>query len=535
MATPADTPIQQRYTAGQCILEVTAQPLALSKWYSQPLTQSLQFQLQLGSATSDDPILLAQGDRETLQAISQYVSQRVQATLVTAALSQHTQRSPTASADRSTSAATTSSADRSTTENLTPVNRVQLQQNTTLPKPQALQITQPLSYVQLCNLHSVLSQCEQTVRTLPVTLPTFGMPALEASADATNTNTESVNQSSPRTADNVIPLQRPRKSPQRTSKQRRIRARLWASSAAAALFAVGLASVLPQSQVYQQSDQQIAATTSEQVGREQAETSVKNNIESEAIVSDAVSPDIVKPDAVAPPIENSGPTASGRANPLEADVQSQLPNVLDNNAAVQPSSNIESPLPGSIQRSASVPAIPKEPSRVVAPAPSPPPVATEAIPEIAVTLSEPSPAEISRAASPSTESLSANGGSVDGDASPIDETTSAETPTFDRFSHSAGASSNIEAFVAVQSYFQRQWQQMGEDRLDVPLRYDLQLSEMGEVVNFVALDERAQAYRDRLLPIDNNGLRFRVGENGQQLRLEILTDGRVVVKRSDSE
>ena len=168
MATPGASPVQKRYTAGNCTLDVALQLSALSQWYPQPIVQDLRFKLWMqpveqvqGVATL--PRLIAEGDRATLQEISHYLSQKVQSSLTIAQI------------NRNSSPA--------------------------LDPPPTLQLTKPLSYLQLCDLTTVIHQCEQAGRMLPVSL-------------GNNVSSRSISyQSSSQSKGNVIPFATVRRRP----------------------------------------------------------------------------------------------------------------------------------------------------------------------------------------------------------------------------------------------------------------------------------------------------------------------------------
>lgn len=550
MATPADTPIQQRYTAGQCVLDVTSQPLALSRWYPQPLVQDLRFQLWLQTAVSAEPTLLAEGDRPTLQAISRYISQQVKTTLVTTHLS--------ASAGGSGKSAVQSKAP--------------LLQNNEILQPEALQISQPLSYLQLCDLVSVLQQCEQSIRTLPVAMPmaTARTPFSVATPEKT---TESGSEQS-----NVIPFSEARRSNNRERRayQRRNRTRLWASSAAAALFAVGLASVLkPYSQFTPQSEQELAAGPT-QAERNALPDSVNPDTASDRAVSDSAAPDraaetdirkkqlsqerdTAELESASVPLPSVGSALPGDSSTIapSAGALSEKSGESDRIAASPESSGAASSdtVPsdvtvlrgGQASREGAIapesPALPDFANIASAPSPSPTPASapgqlSDALPTEPLSQAssprETVEAEISAAEAPASPSLNDRLDDLDVVVSDADSEASSESvfrsqpPTGPTRAAARISEANSAIYSQIQRYFQGRWQSNGS-AIDTPLRYELQLSETGEVVSFAALDENAQVYRDRLLPGDMP-LRFAAGETRLQLRLEITVDGRVLVQ-----
>jgi len=537
MATPADTTTQQRYVAGQCALDITSQSLALSKWYPQPVVQNLEFQLWLQREATAEPDLIAQGDRTTLNAIIQYVSQQVQASLVTANLSATAGNTPSPQPARLTQS---------------------------LPKPPALQIDEPLSYLQLCDLSSVLNQCDRGVRALPAALPTVAAQPLAAP-------TSTAEQRS-----NVISLSAAQHATRRPAHHRK-RTRIWAGSAAAAsvLFAVGIAGVLrPNSQ----SEQQITATNPDLAER--------SNLEQDAVPNDF---DL----AELPEIEAEAEVEIEATQPLNP---SPRETARTDRSLPQPSTRIETPLPGNspavIGPTEDAPP-PSNPQIAAAPAPSSAtisgPVTSSPItssPESTINQSgrtsnttntpEPSiiadsipatppPSDSSESAavgrSPlaraadgtvsteAPESFSVGRASIDrasidraqadlevAELEPTDDTQNGSTQ--DANIQSANIqSANIQneaTLVQVQTYFQSRWQSIRAPlsaALSAPLRYDIQLSETGEIVSFLGLDETAQAYRDRLLP-EADSPRFSASENERRLRLEISVDGYVSVQEN---
>ncbi|MEM6868270.1 MAG: hypothetical protein AAF528_07805, partial [Cyanobacteria bacterium P01_C01_bin.121] len=222
MASPAARPNFRRYTAGSCLLEVEVQPSALSQWSVKPIAKELSFQLWLQDAdgesvettaqsapeqarvdTAVGRKLIAQGDRTDLKSLSQYFQQQTEQVLAIAALNPRTRQTAASS------------------------------------PPTSLQITEPLGYLQLCDITSVLSQHAQATRTLPIALDSA----------LTVEPTAAVAREAPSESSNVIPLDEARRqragdTDRRQSSRRRRRTQVWASSAAAALFAVGLTTTL---------------------------------------------------------------------------------------------------------------------------------------------------------------------------------------------------------------------------------------------------------------------------------------------------
>ena len=100
-----------------------------------------------------------------------------------------------------------------------------------LSTPTSLQYTEPLGYLALCDLNSVLQQCEQQSAILPVELPTV------SASDIVNKPTVVAVNSPSNASSNVIPISMARRRVRRGPA-------VWASSAAAALLAVGLTTSL---------------------------------------------------------------------------------------------------------------------------------------------------------------------------------------------------------------------------------------------------------------------------------------------------
>ena len=184
MVTPASPESNsERYTAGNCVLEVHSQPSALSQWSTKPIAQQLTFQLWLGADADEGEVrsLLAEGDRAALQLLSQYFQHQTQQVLAIASLNRSSQTASTASSQ----------------------------------PPQNLQITTPLSYLQLADVTAVLSQYEQSARLLPVEL---GAAAPERSLAA-----------EPEATNNVVSLEEARRRPGRQPARRK-RNSMWMSS-----------------------------------------------------------------------------------------------------------------------------------------------------------------------------------------------------------------------------------------------------------------------------------------------------------------
>ncbi|MGB7085923.1 MAG: hypothetical protein WBD47_10240 [Phormidesmis sp.] len=416
MATSADS-LQKRYTAGGCVLDVTYQLSALSQWHPRPVCEQLTFQLWLeewleeSPQTESAPVLVAEGDRKILQAITHHIAQQTRATLTIASLNTRS-RLPSSSAK--------------------------------LP-PDCL-IEKDLSYLQLCDLTTVLTQYEQAVQTLPV------------SPDETLGETLTSHGLAPNSfaANNLIPFSAVRRRP-----------RLWASSAAAAIFAIGLTTTLWSQQRPQQQR-----------------------------VSSEISPTQSEPLALPPSAQLPEPSP---LNPRQSVAQAPTQNSSNDSAAVP---SVAAPSPR--QRSDTA-------DRAASDAPQPvtPPLAASAPPSEANPL-EPNPEAVpdTGLSSSAADTLPANQSIRSRSVPPTQPSpdaarTAAEAESPEVANAMPEAASNENATDAtirqVRDYFQSRWQP-DSPLQPTPLLYQIQLSETGNVVSFVALNDAAQAYRDRLLP-----------------------------------
>ncbi len=433
-------PVQQRYTAGGCALDVTLQSSALSQWYPRPIAQALNFKLWLdtppiASENGGDGqtlTLVAEGDRETLQAIAHHIAQQTRNTLSLASVS------------------------HSPTRLLPPP----------APCPPSFRLQSPLSYLQLCDLTAVFNQYEQAICPLPVPL------------------SPSVASSRPRGRLIAFPAHR----------------RLWASSAAAALLAVGLTTAL--------------LTRTEQDA---------------AVISDSSPADSdlanAKPSSQQSDAQSSEdlPTLESAPTEPESAAENPLRTTPPPSADRRPAPTIDSPKP-SPKRPAS-PAITAEetlPPPPLAAAGAPPPEATPGESQ-GESLSETQPA------TPNTVN-----GSADVRPLPTPSTArqSAATPDAEQSQTSPSADTDLQAensdiIAQVQNYFQAQWQTI-DQKAQFPLSYQLQISRSGEVTSFMGLSDAAQEYRDRLLPADPLTFSHSADE-ALTLRLTLTADGLVQV------
>ncbi len=497
---PATRSLQKRYTAGSCVLNVEWQLSALSQWYSKPVAQDLRFELWMnsdqGGASAVGSVLVAEGDRAAFQEIAQYTSQNVRKLLAIAHIN---------------------STDRSTL--------LQSPQ-----RPPSLQLTHPLGYLQLCDLNSVLHQCEQATAALPTTLST----------------TLSVEPSAPR-ADNVIPF---------TTLRRSIRHKpmAWASSAAAALLAVGLTTALWPSY---QTRSELSATADREPNpskvdqaRSVPNTDISNptsNAGTEAKPNSAA--DSMSPSAP-PPSAPSSSAPSSTSSPTSSDLLRNS-KLADRRPSTNATATAEQPQNAAVSPEAD--ALPPAPSR---PTPKPSSDAPADTPQPAQEFSTAgrtgtrTPSSALEAAPPPAAERTAESGlrtaprtnTATNDAAST-TTESAEAPsTADRATAArAGSQPEATTIAQVQRYFQTKWQE-SDVELSAPLSYNLQLSEKGEVVGFTALSSAAEAYRDRLLPENrpqDRPLIFSADSSidssitqagaGLILRVDILLNGQVQV------
>ncbi len=478
MATPATSSVQKRYTTGSCTLDVALQLSALSQWYPQPIVQDLQFKLWMQPVETIQgtvqntvalPRLVAKGDRAALQVISQYLSQKVQSELAIAHLSKSAPPPPA--------------------------------------QPPFLQLTQPLSYLQLCDLTIVMNQCEQAHLMLPVAIASttqeLSPSAVQAASDI---NDRSDHRQS---ANNVISLAAFRRRP-----------KLWASSAAAALLAVGLTTAVWQNS---QNNPQLTTATAPS-DFEQTPSNADLALPKAALPKDAVKipesvevpqrnvpPQIAKLEQNNPRIESQG-TKPKTLNSAEPDSTVPRPSagVSPQVIAVDPGVETVQPPADTIEQNIPQPSL--ETAETVPRSP------VAQVPEAeARSLSEPLeaaiPSSAARRASPIPSDIDSDMGAV------MDEGTGASsTPA-------------SEMITQAQAYFQNQWD--GTDVvLENALSYTMSVSDMGKIVRFEAEGAAAEGYRDRLQP---KGLVVNMTPErleaiaGVIFRLKITPDGQVQI------
>ena len=428
MDLSAARPVQQRYTAGGCALDVTLQPSALTQWYPRTVAQTLTFKLWLAvspETESPDPtsqMLVAEGDRDTLQAITRYVAQQTHNALMVA----HS-------------------------DGLDPLPLA--------PCPSDLHVQLPLSYLQLCDLTAVFNQVEQATQLLPVPL---------GSNDA---------------------ISSPRSSLRSSSRGRLIifpARKLWASSAAAALLAIGLTTAL-----WPRDSQRDAAIISD-AAREPApaaESAPRQNAATQSEDAPAVEPGPAPSESVAvdPPNATPAPPADHPLNVTPAP-----------SATVRPT-----PPAATLPEDLAITAEEAQPSE-------PPASATADVqPQREAQLET----QVARRATP--EVLSESAQSEDDQTSPA---TAADAQT-----------AETDILTQVQQYFQAQWQ-ASPQAVQLPLVYELQLSRSGEVMRFTGIGEAAQSYSDRILPTAPPTFALNA-EEALTLRVAITAEGIVQVSR----
>jgi len=559
MATPAarpnpQSPNFQRHTAGSCTLDIETQPSALSQWSAKPIAKALSFQLWLHEGDfeslttgpeSAEPQgtkrLIAAGDRTDLQSLSQYFQQQTQQVLAIANMAGF------ANAALSTRASHTATAS----------------------PPSILQISAPLSYLQLSDINSVISQYEQATRTLPVDL---------GIAPSVETLPEAARKASP-PATNVISLSDARRQrtlgpAQRQTAQRQTVRRMrgaWASSAAVALFAVGLTTTLVSRNPSLQKTNVTLDTVPE---------SLDEDFAAESAAPSAAEPSTSQESSAAQSVTEDLNTVGESATGLQTDSQrtqtaasasrqsaDQLPTndraVEDRaveNRAVEDRAIAENPpesAPAEVPISASNT---ENESTVADSSPSPVPERSQsAASQRDIAQNQPqavAPATASSTPAPRVEQESRieratsepfslpPSASAAGQSAP-DQSTSDQSPEVDTqrtsreriFAPSeparsaealsrAPVPSAAPVISQVQTYFQQRWEGSATDTLT----YRLQLNAAGEVISFIGLDDASQAERDRRLPTDAPPVfDLTTAEETPVLRILLRQDGTVEV------
>ncbi|MGB3786924.1 MAG: hypothetical protein WA949_02865 [Phormidesmis sp.] len=481
MATPATGPIKKRYTAGSCALEIVAWPSALSQWSEHLIAERLTFRLWLadGASTTADQIratkkIVAKGDRTALQAVTQYIQAKTRQTLAV----------PTFGASSSATPSEVSSEPLSGAEAVPAC-------------PPEFHYSGSLGYIQLCDLNTVLGQCEQGVLRLPI------VPDQQLNEDVILLDAVRDRRSLQST--NVLRLpRRPRK-----------RIGLWASSAAAALLAVGLTTALlsrdstPQDATVA-NNSAASGRVSELETAQQADSALESNtLENSTPGADGTRP-------VEPQLDLSAPTPSlGASSDQAAQPLPKIPNRPTRKPVVQPSASASTPLSAQELPNLPAPTVSSTPtptrSRSSTSAIAPPP----AIPE----SSSDSLFADQLEAAPETGADIAENNAISGARSATTPQPSASQPT-------ESAQGTAQTASQVQSYFQQRWRG-GNGTV---LLYNLRLSPDGEVIDFTAINEAAARESENILPTTARPVfSTNPGANGLTLRVLLNSDGTVQV------
>ena len=527
MAPSAAPSTQQSYSAGNCKLDLTLQPSALSQWYPKPIADQLAFKLWMSGDRDAKPTLLAEGDRATLQAIASYLEHRTQATLTLG---------------------------RAARDRLDP------------PKlPNGVRLPQPLSYLQLCDLSSVLAQYQQHTKPLPISLSlatktaqTVALPEPSLARTA---------QLSTGRRGRLIPFPMGRRT-------------AWASSAAAVLFAVGITTaLLNQTSTSEQSsvanselaepeiiganpDRLRLNKSAESAGDAPLEDSLSARLPNAQLPNTqlpnnplpgnrAASPSNRSQEETAP--NSTGQRVPGLSAPSQTTGRSSSPSASNPPANGSPSSTptpSKSPATASVESSAdrnsafsTESAIPSNNSRSARQDNTQPSRSDTASEDISIAAApipanRPAPdAASDRKIAASLEAETSDRAASESPAAEADlpalETSTSQARA--RISNEAIAQQEAETLTQVQNYFFNQHnQQSANETISKPLSYRLQLSPSGEIVSFTALTEAGEAYRDRLLP--NSNLSFPPSSsaalsNGLILKVTVMPDGKVTAER----
>ncbi|EDX84674.1 hypothetical protein S7335_2371 [Synechococcus sp. PCC 7335] len=498
MAIPTANPMKQRSTAGSCILEVTTRPSALSQWSDRLVADSLTFKLWLADGAVDPnaneargvPRLVAEGDGTVLQSITRYIQIRTRQTLAVPALgglsSNNSSSSDSSSDDPSNS-------DSSSTR--------------TSAYPPEFEYPQPLSYLQLCDLNTVLTQYEQTVVTLPPIAPE------QLSENVILLQPVRDNRVDPST--NVI----------RSPRKLRKRMRLWASAAATALAAVGLTTALWS----RESTLQEVATADNVTIR--ADVSEPETVQLlEQAQADDISPDSSL-DTSSNALPDSSPNFSSNSSPNLplSDDETQSAKALFEDTQPDVSSNISSgqtaqslsrtqvglgdnsALPSTDESATLAPSAPQTLTAAPSPTSTEQDLAQNQT-EILPTTPSPAIAEFgaSRLAEQSEEvpriemleetTSAADINSAEGEAvlgsDPNDSARSTAIAVPNDLPPAELALQSMPIVSQVQTYFQQRWQGGSEGIL----LYELRLSDTGDILSFTAFSEAAEQQRERILP-----------------------------------
>ncbi len=505
MAPSAAPSIKQSYSAGNCRLDLILQPSALSQWHPQLIVEQVEFKLWMSEGQGAELALLAEGDRSTLQAIAHYIEHRTQAALTV----------------------------NRTSSTVTPV----------LPQlPNATQLPHPLSYLQLCDLSTVFTQCGQAAKTLPVSLPA----ALGTASETVRPIAARSQESNPKGKLIFFPT------------GRRV---AWASSAAAALFAVGLTTTLWNNKTF-------VPETASISGADLAEPNIGTSENKRLRLGKPADEDLsaALPNGTGRSERNRTQTAQTpdsttqrAAKPTDVPKQSHSSTnrfSRNNSSATSPSA-ANSPAGSAASGSAASgsAASPKNPAaRESADASADTRIATAPDPTSRQTPDN-TPDRKTTSAEPDADALNQAALSVPTDESELpalaapNPQASARRGQGDRVNRSSAILSptvaeeaapslavlsrqESETITQVQNYFINQWRP--DKNLPASLSYQLQLSPLGEVISFSALTEGGDAYRDRLLP--DNTLSFPPANsaalaNGLTLKITLTPQGQVQVEK----
>ena len=369
---PVVQPTTQRYTAGSCILEVTVTPSVLSQWSQQLIAESLTFKVWLeerssaenASVEKPDLRLVGEGNAHQFQAIARYIQHKTQHSLALVHLGR---TEPSASAITYRSVPPSPQSEPS----LDGLER------------EAFFPPEPLSYLQLCDLHTVLSQCEQTVQMLPASQSALEAALSTATPEVMARATADTQLQSPETVANVLEQQtvgdsgvNNRPSTQNLPAARNLesytavpstrnkiisleafrrRPKIWASTAAAAVLAIGLTSTLINRNLVQTDARIAAESSSEEALLEQNGSRADNQVLLPPVTSQQKSPNTTAPGRAETSDRNNRTSAipSGRVP--------QSPTAAPDAVARRPRTETNRPatgLPSSASPSASVPASP---------------------------------------------------------------------------------------------------------------------------------------------------------------------------------
>ena len=497
MPPSALSPIKQSYSASTCTLEVTLQPSALSQWYPKPIIDQVEFKLWIQNSAGSKPALIAQGDRATLQAIARHIEHRTQTTLTLSAVS----------------------------KSAPPL------------LPASTHLPQPLSYLQLCDLSSVFTQYEQATAPLATSLS----PAAEVDQTIAlaEPSPEEITrpQSQPTPKRKIIPFPNRRRA-------------AWASSAAAALFAIGLTATLWN----RTSIPETASIADAELAEPEATGSGNSGLR------------LNRPgDRTATLPRNSGTSREQLSVPAPNSGATPVPVPVPVPQTSQPSPSVNNPPAGNSSPSANTPTSPTQTDTSIQPsAPADNSSQKPTVQEPSVAVPELESLESSPNNDAQTEAPSIASADVEA-ATPTDESPNSASSEADlpepaaappqAIARSSEANSaqlrrraaiqqqapspeeiaqqESETIEQVQNYFLTQWS--ADEGTSAPLTYQLQLSSFGEVTDFSALEEAGQTYRDRLLP--DSDILFPPSNSaalpeGLTLKITVNSDGQVSVEKN---